>query len=71
MAQNKVKLLGKMEKEDGLWIIWHQNGEKMREVQWVDGKRNGKCQEWYDNGAKKLEGKWKNGFKRWEMGLLV
>ena len=40
----------------------------MREVQWVDGKRNGKCQEWYDNGAKKLEGKWENGLKdgKWE-----
>ena len=42
--------------ESGLWIIWHQNGKKMREVHWLDGKRDGKCQEWYENGTKKLEG---------------
>ena len=35
----------------------------MREVHWLDGKRDGKCQEWYENGTKKLEGFWKQGFK--------
>ena len=24
--------------EDGLWVIWHENGKKMREVHWRNGK---------------------------------
>ena len=35
----------------------------MREVQWINGKRVGKCKEWYEDGSKKLVGYWKDGIK--------
>ena len=44
-------------------ILWYENGKKMREVHWENGKRNGKCLEWHENGVKKLEGFWINGLK--------
>ena len=48
-------------KKDGLWLMWHKNGQKM-----VEGKmKNGKWEElvnvWHKNGQKREEINYKNG----------
>ena len=48
-------------KLDGLWLMWHKNGQKM-----VEGKmKNGKWEElvnvWHKNGQKREEINYKNG----------
>ena len=37
----------------GLWVAWHENGQKRSEVHYKDGNKNGPWAEWYENGRKK------------------
>ena len=39
-----------------LWRWWYENGSKMKEGNFIDGKKDGKWIEWYENGNKKEEG---------------
>ena len=49
--------------EDGLYIFWHENGQKWMEITYKDGKHDGLWTEWYKNGQKTWEGTWKDGEK--------
>jgi antitoxin component YwqK of YwqJK toxin-antitoxin module len=47
--------------ENGIYMSWHENGQKEHEGMMKDGKREGLWQTWYDNGQKYSEGMWKEG----------
>jgi antitoxin component YwqK of YwqJK toxin-antitoxin module len=50
--------------KDGLWIDWHENGQKKREETFKDGKEiSKKSWEYYGNGQKKGEETYKNDKK--------
>ena len=36
-------------KEDGLWTVWYENGQKVSEGTYKDGKKDGKYTYWYKN----------------------
>ena len=44
-------------------VWYYENGQKMREVTYKDGKKDGKYNEWYENGQKESEETYKNGEK--------
>ena len=48
-------------KIDGLWVTWHQNGQKLVEGNFKDGKQNGLETAWHENGQKASESNWKDG----------
>ena len=58
--QSKGKLIkGKF---DGKWTFWNENGQKDYEVNYKDGKEDGKrTTSWYENGQIKTEGIYKDG----------
>jgi antitoxin component YwqK of YwqJK toxin-antitoxin module len=45
-------------------LRWHENGQKSLEVNYKDGKKNGKWIQWHDNGQQQLE-------KNYEKGELI
>ena len=45
---------------DGMWSSWHMNGKKWSELNFINGKKNGKQINWYDNGQKEVEGNYEN-----------
>lgn len=48
---------------NGLFQMWHDNGQKLYEVTYVNGKMEGLYQEWHENGKKHVEVKYVNGKK--------
>lgn len=46
---------------EGSFVIWYENGQKMQEGQYVNGKKDGLWSRWYDNGQKWAEGVTKQG----------
>ena len=48
-------------KKDGLYIFWHDNGQKRREGTYKDGKRDGKWTWWNKKGQKVRQKNYKNG----------
>ena len=46
---------------DGKWIEWHENGQKLCEGTYKDGKKDGKWIYWSENGKKGSEGTYKDG----------
>ena len=46
--------------KEGLWIFWHDNGQKKAETRMKQGKREGLRTLWHDNGQKKEESHWKD-----------
>ena len=42
-------------------INWHENGQKLKEGTYKDGKEDGLWTEWYKNGQKGYEGIFKDG----------
>ena len=42
-------------------IRWHENGQKSQEVNYKDGKKDGKWIQWYENGQQQLERNYKKG----------
>ena len=48
-------------KIDGLWVTWHQNGQKLVEANYKNGKQNGLETAWHENGQKASESNWKDG----------
>jgi len=42
-------------------IRWHENGQKSQEVNYKDGKEDGKWLQWYENGQQQLERNYKKG----------
>jgi antitoxin component YwqK of YwqJK toxin-antitoxin module len=47
----------------GVYIEWHDNGQKLRTGYWFNGKRVGLHSEWYSNGQIKRSGHWIIGYK--------
>ncbi|MCP4582306.1 MAG: hypothetical protein GY839_11890 [candidate division Zixibacteria bacterium] len=45
----------------GLYVAWHENGQKQQEEYWDSGKLNGRFITWYDNGIKRQTGAYKDG----------
>jgi len=48
---------------DGVFRVWHPNGQLQREVPFVDGKQNGVATEWTRTGEKRAEVTFKDGVK--------
>ena len=48
-------------KRDGLFVEWHENGQKKSEVNYKDDKKVGLATTWHENGQKKFEGNFKDG----------
>ena len=46
---------------DGLFTSWHENGQKLSEENFKEGKEDGLQLWWYENGQKDGEEKWKDG----------
>ena len=69
------KILGKiysaMNRKDGKWTEWYENGQKKSEENWKDGKREGKWTVWYENGQLMEENYYKNGeLKDWKITTI-
>jgi len=45
----------------GAHIQWYENGQKMSEVSYIDGKEEGIATAWYENGQKMMEINYKDG----------
>ena len=45
----------------GRYVSWYENGQKLQEETWVDGKLNGQFITWYENGMKKQAGYYVDG----------
>ena len=41
--------------------MWHENGQKLIERTWKDGKLDGFWLQWHENGQKAIEGTYKDG----------
>jgi hypothetical protein len=50
----------KKKKEDGFWTYWHENGNKAREGDFVNGIKSGTHSYWYKNGNIRGVGNFKN-----------
>lgn len=50
----------KDKKENGLWMYWHENGQKAREGSYHVGMRTGQHTYWYSNGNLRGIGSFKN-----------
>ena len=48
--------------QNGVWCDWYINGNKKTEMNYKNGKRNGKCIGWFINGAKEFEETWENDY---------
>lgn len=48
-------------RRDGLYIEWHENGQKASEGHFQDGKLQGRVTAWHKNGQKKMEGSFQDG----------
>ena len=48
-------------KLDGLWVVWHENGQKAVEANYKDGKEEGLETQWHENGQKGIEKNYKDG----------
>lgn len=46
---------------NGLWVDWHENGEKKYEGKFVNGKETGRHLAWYDNGNRRSVYDFENG----------
>ncbi len=73
---NQIKYRVQIESgfKEGLWISWHQNGQKKNEGNYSNGAKDGLCErnwnkgkphgsviEWYGNGQRSFEQNFKNG----------
>jgi len=47
--------------ENGKWTLWHENGQKSSEGEYINGEKNGKWTIWHQNGQKSVEGEYING----------
>jgi antitoxin component YwqK of YwqJK toxin-antitoxin module len=59
-ARTKVKMTGEFSnnKRIGLWIKYHENGNRKNEVTYQDGKPKGAARFYYENGNIQEEGNW-------------
>jgi antitoxin component YwqK of YwqJK toxin-antitoxin module len=48
---------------DGVRVTYHENGQKAREENYLDGQLDGLSTIWRDNGEKWMEGHWSKGKK--------
>ena len=46
---------------DGLWVQWHENGQKAIEKNFKNGKLDGLLVNWHENGQKAYEANFKDG----------
>ena len=44
---------------DGLWVTWHDNGNRQNELYWSKGSMHGRSTHWYRTGMKEREERWK------------
>ena len=45
----------------GIYIRTYPNGQKQKEINYKDGKKEGLTINWYENGQKESEGNYKDG----------
>jgi len=60
----KKYIEGKYDKDelrDGVWISWHENGNKNSEGKYINGKENGKYRVWHPNGKLYYKGQYDMG----------
>ena len=50
-------------KADGLWQVWFPNGQKRRQLPFVDGKQHGTVVEWDEEGNKRGEVNFEKGLR--------
>ena len=61
-VQSTVDFLSRpLKTVEGLVIYWYENGQKMIEWNYLNGKLNGTQIHWYENGQKKSVSHYKNG----------
>ena len=48
---------------DGLFMGWHENGQRQYEATYKDGKKDGLGTYWHENGQKMAEATFKDGEK--------
>jgi antitoxin component YwqK of YwqJK toxin-antitoxin module len=48
-------------KKEGLWLSWHENGEKLGEYHYKNGELNGIGKQWFVNGKIQALSKYKDG----------
>lgn len=46
---------------NGMWTLWYENGQKAREVLFLDGKKQGIMTSWYESGEKQGEVPFQDG----------
>ena len=56
MVRNHGKEITKIDKLDGKWTSWHENGQKSWEGNFKDGHLDGKYTSWYEDGQ--MEVRW-------------
>ena len=48
-------------KEDGVLMVWHENGQKRGQFNYKNGKEDGVWAKWHENGQKAAEANFKDG----------
>lgn len=48
-------------KENGMATAWHENGQKMSEINYINGNEDGKGVDWNEDGTIVSETNWKDG----------
>jgi hypothetical protein len=56
-----VKTVNGQDVKDGPYVVYHDDGSKMMQGEYQDGKQNGEWTMWYDNGQKKSVDHYKDG----------
>jgi antitoxin component YwqK of YwqJK toxin-antitoxin module len=56
-----VKTVDGADVKDGPYTVYHDDGSKMMQGEYRDGKQNGEWTMWYDNGQKKSVDHYKDG----------
>ena len=56
-----VKTVNGQDVKDGPYTVYHDDGSKMMQGDYLDGKQNGEWTMWYDNGQKKSVDHYKDG----------
>lgn len=56
-----VKTVNGADVKEGPYVLYHEDGSKMIQGEYLDGKQNGEWTMWYDNGQKKSVDHYKDG----------
>jgi len=53
----------KVQRRDGIWTSWYENGQKNSEYRYINGKEDGEYNVWHRNGKQYIKGKFDMGEK--------